>query len=122
MSTLTKVDIPTSAGVYALYRRGQPIYVGKATSLQTRVWKNHSGRGRGMGTSVLRRNVAERLGIAAANDIKGGAYRPTAEETARVRRWLEGCEIAWRECESEASAKLIEAEMKAEYLPPLTKA
>jgi GIY-YIG catalytic domain-containing protein len=122
MSGLRKADIPASAGVYALYRRGEPMYVGKATSLQTRVWKNHGGRGRGMGTSAMRRNVAERLGIAAANEIKDGAYRPTADDAARVRRWLDGCEIAWRESESEPSAKVLEGEMKAEYLPPLTKA
>lgn len=121
MSDLKKSDVPTSPGVYALYRRGQPMYVGKATCLQDRVWKNHSGRGTSMGTSAMRRNVAEHLGIATAKDIKDGIYKVTEAEASRVRRWLDGCEIVWRECETEAAAKLLETEMKAEYLPPLTK-
>ncbi len=121
MSGLKQSDIPPSPGVYALYRRGRPMYVGKATSRQDRVWKNHSGRGTGMGTSALRRNVAEHLGIATAKDIKDRIYKVTDAEASRVRRWLDGCEIAWRECETEAAAKALETAMKAEYLPPLTK-
>ena len=121
MSDLKKSDLPPSPGVYVLYRRGHPIYVGKAASLQDRVWKNHSGRGTSMGTSAMRRNVAEHLGIAKAKDIKGGNYHVTEADASRVRRWLEGCEIVWRECETEAAAKLLETDMKAEYLPPLTK-
>jgi hypothetical protein len=121
MAALTKASIPTSAGVYALYRNGKPMYVGKAKCLQERVWKNHSGRGRGMGTSAMRRNVAEHLGIAKAAAIKEGKHRITRGEAARVRAWLDGCEIAWRECVDDEAAKTLETKMKVEYLPPLTK-
>lgn len=121
MRTLREADIPISAGVYALYRDGEPMYVGKAKCLRNRVWKNHGGRGLGMGTSAMRRNVAEYLGIASAADIKAKRHRITADEATRVRTWLDGCEIAWRECADEAAAKTLEAKMKAEYLPPLTK-
>ena len=122
MLTLQKGDIPVSAGVYAIYRDGEPMYVGKAKCLQNRVWKNHSGRGMGMGTSALRRNVTEYLGIATAADIKAKRHRITTEEAKRVRTWLDGCQIAWRECADEVAAKTLETKMKAEYLPPLTKA
>lgn len=121
MSSLEKEDIPLDPGVYALYRSGKPMYVGKAKSLQGRIWKNHSGRGLGMGTSAMRRNVAEHLGIATANDIKKELYRVGAEEAGRVRAWLDRCEIAWRKCPTEAAAVKLEKAMKAEYLPPLTK-
>jgi len=121
MSSLRKEDIPLDPGVYALYRAGKPMYVGKAKSLQGRVGKNHSGRGRGMGTSAMRRNVAEHLGIATANEIKEGLYRVSAEEAERVRAWLDRCEIAWRKCPTEAAAVELEKAMKREYLPPLTK-
>jgi hypothetical protein len=121
MSSLRKEDIPLDPGVYALYRAGKPMYVGKAKSLQGRVWKNHSGRGRDMGTSAMRRNVAEHLGIATANAIKEGLYRVSAEEAGRVRAWLDRCEIGWRKCPTEADAVALETAMKAEYLPPLTK-
>ena len=74
-----------------------------------------------MGTSAMRRNVAEHLGIAEAKDIKEGRYRISAREAARVRAWLDECEIAWRECVDDAAAKELETAMKREYLPPLTK-
>jgi hypothetical protein len=121
MTKLRKDDIPMSAGVYALYRDGKPKYVGKAKCLQNRVWKNHGGRGLGMGTSAMRRNVAEHLGIAEAKDIKAGRHRMTAEDAVRVRAWLDRCEIAWQECADDTAAKEFEAAMKREYLPPLTK-
>jgi hypothetical protein len=121
ITKLRKEDIPMSAGVYALYRDGEPQYVGKAKCLQNRVWKNHGGRGLGMATSAMRRNVAEHLGIAEAKDIKGGSHHTTADEAARVRSWLDGCEIAWRECAVDAAATELERAMKREYLPPLTK-
>jgi hypothetical protein len=121
MRTLQKADLPTAPGVYVLYRDGAPMYVGKATSLQDRVWKNHSGRGLRMGSSAMRRNVAEYLGIAKAKDIKSGIHRITVEEAASVRTWLDDGEIAWRECRDAAAAEKLESEMKAEYRPPLTK-
>jgi predicted GIY-YIG superfamily endonuclease len=121
MPTLKKADIPISAGVYALYREDKPMYVGKANCLRDRVWKNHSGRGRGMGTSAMRRNVAEHLGVAKAAAIKAGEHRITPEEATHVRAWLDACEITWRECADEDAAKTLETNMKAEYLPPLTK-
>jgi len=121
MASLRKDDIPLSRGVYAVYRRDKRMYVGKATCLQARVWKNHSGQGVGMGSSALRRNVAEQLGIAGAKDIKEGRHRITDEEAKRVRTWLDGCDIAWRECANHAAAKDLETAMKAEHKPPLTK-
>lgn len=114
-------DIPMSAGVYALYRDGARSYVGKAGCLRDRVWKNHSGRGAVMTSSALRRNIAQHLGIATAADIKARRYQPTPAEVVRVREWLEGCDIAWCECEDERLAVALETAIKAEYRPPLTK-
>jgi hypothetical protein len=97
------------------------MYVGKAKSLRERVWKNHSGRGLSMGTSALRRNAAEHLGIASAQDIKEKRHRITPAEAKRVRAWLGGCHSA-SERASDDAAKRLETAMKAEHLPPLTKA
>jgi excinuclease UvrABC nuclease subunit len=121
MRDLGAADVPASAGVYALYRGGRRMYVGKAKSLRDRVWKNHSGRGLGMSTSAMRRNVAEHLGLATADEIKKRVYRASQPEAQRVRDWLDDCEIAWRECASETEAAALEKAMKDEYLPPLTK-
>ena len=121
MRELRAADIPTSAGVYALYRDDAPVYVGKAGCLRDRVWGNHSRRGTSMTNSALRRNVAQLLGIATAADIKGRRYRPTTEDAAAVRAWLDECEIAWRECADEPAAVALETAMKAEQMPSLTK-
>jgi hypothetical protein len=121
MRELHSQDLPTAAGVYALYCNGKRMYVGKAGSLRERIWKSHSSRGGSMRNSAMRRNVAEYLGIASADDIYHGAHKPAPAEVARVREWLDGCELAWVECPSEPAARALETEMKAEHLPPLTK-
>jgi len=54
MSSLRKEDVPLDPGVYALYRSGKPMYVGKAQKLQDRGWGDHSGRGLRMGGSAMR--------------------------------------------------------------------
>jgi hypothetical protein len=71
--------------------------------------------------SALHRNVAEHLGIAAANDIKRSLYQPTPAEVKAVHDWLDGCHIAWLTCETKREAKLLEDALKDEYMPPLTK-
>ena len=121
MRYLTAPELPDTPGVYALYRGDERMYVGKADCLRDRVWKNHSGRGAVMTGSAMRRNVAEHLGIATAADIKARRYRPGPDEVHAVREWLDGCHIAWLECDSKWAAQTLEAEFKAEHKPPLTK-
>ena len=74
VSELKKSDIPMEPGAYALYCNAQRMYVGKAASLQRRIWTNHCGKGAVMTGSALRRNIAEHLGIAAPADIKSTRY------------------------------------------------
>jgi hypothetical protein len=91
MQDLRAADVPDKPGAYALYRNGARMYVGKANSLNDRVWKSHCGRGPVMAGSAMRRNVAQHLGIASANDIYKRRYQPTPEEVQSVRDWLDGC-------------------------------
>lgn len=121
MTELTKAEIPLDPGVYAVYRDGRRMYVGKAKSLKERVWGDHSGRGMSMRGSAFRRNVAEHLGIASANDIYKKLYRPSEAEVGRVRDWIDGCEVTWLTCSSEQAAINLEDQIKSEFLPPLTK-
>jgi hypothetical protein len=118
---LSEGEIPKEPGVYAIYRGGAPQYIGKAKSLRSRLWKNHCRRGASMTNSALRRNVAELLGIASADDIKTGRYRTTAATAQRVSAWLSSCEVTWIACKSEAAAIDLENAMKRERRPPLTK-
>jgi excinuclease UvrABC nuclease subunit len=116
---LQRSDIPTSPGVYALYRGGERMYVGKATSLQARVGGQHGGKGASMTNSALRRNVCQLLGIASAADIKARRYLTTRADADRVTEWLSGCTFAWIECATPADALALETRMRAEFKPPL---
>lgn len=44
--TLAASEVPEGAGVYAVYRDGRRMYVGKANSLRSRVWVTISGAAR----------------------------------------------------------------------------
>ena len=120
-SLTDKADIPTSPGVYAFYLGDERKYVGKATGLQSRVWGNHLRKGGSMTSSALRRNVAEHLGIAPANDIKTRRYTPRTDEVLRVNAFTSDLDVAWIECKSVPAAEKLESDLKRQYLPPLTK-
>ncbi len=112
--------VPSTPAVYAWYREGRPVYVGKADTLQRRVG-NHMGQGRAMTNSAFRRNVAECLGIAPATAIKSRVHRCSAAEADRVNAWIRGCELAWIPCETPSDAVALESRLKAEFRPCLTK-
>jgi hypothetical protein len=120
-SELTGAGVPTDPGVYAWYRDGEPVYVGKAGDLHQRVWKNHMGRGVVMTGSAFRRNVAAHLGIATAAEIKTRTYLTTRGDADAVVAWIRGCEVAWITCASHDDAVNLETRMKAEWMPPLTR-
>jgi hypothetical protein len=120
--TLDRGLIPKGkAGVYAFYRDGGAVYVGKATDLDDRLWCHHLSQKPRMGDSALRRNVAELLGIATPNEIKEERYVPSAEEVQRVNEWIRGTDVAWVARDNVAAAVALETAMKAEWMPPLTK-
>jgi hypothetical protein len=119
--SLKRSDVPSEPGVYAWYRRGRPVYVGKADSLIDRAWGSHMGQSRSLGRSAFRRNVAERLGFGDPTSIKAKRERLSDQQLAAVRTWIEGCSLGWIECDSIADAAALETRMKIEHLPPLTK-
>jgi hypothetical protein len=118
---LASTDVPLDPGVYAWYRRGRAAYVGKADCLRDRAWKNHMGQSATMGTSAFRRNVAKALGFGSSADIKAKRVRLAPDELAAVRAWILACSVAWVACPTKAAAVSLEARMKAEWMPPLTK-
>lgn len=113
--------IPAGPGVYAFYLDGERAYVGKAGSLRGRLWGCHLRKGVSMTNSALRRNVADRLGIASSADIKARRYLPSVEDANRVTAFVGDMEVAWIECEAEPEARALEDRLKREFLPPLTK-
>jgi excinuclease UvrABC nuclease subunit len=121
VAVLRRRDLPDRPGVYALYKDGKRMYVGKATSLRTRVGGHHRAKGASMSHSALRRNICELLGIATAADIKAFRYLTTLDDASRVTAWLHGAEFAWIECESPAEALLVEEALRREAKPPLNR-
>lgn len=113
------VMLPAAPGVYAWYRAGQRRYIGRATSLRDRLWKNHLSQSRSLTNSALRRNVAKYLGFGATAALKRREIALTADQLARVDRWLRGCTLAWLVCDSAADAIDLEAQLRKEFLPHL---
>lgn len=62
--------------------------------------------------SAFRRNVAEHLGIATANDIKTKAHIPTPDDSRAVRDFIEGCRVAWRTTKTKEAAVKLEWDIK----------
>ena len=118
---LSASEVPRRPGVYAWYRQGRAVYVGKADELCGRAWGNHMGNGASMGSSAFRRNVAEHLGFGTSADIKEQRVRLAANQLAEVRSWILRCSVAWIECGTIADAVRLEKAMKLEWIPPLTK-
>jgi hypothetical protein len=121
VTQLKRSDLPEQPGVYAFYRDGKAIYVGKAGDLRKRVWAKHCGQGAVMTGSAFRRNVAQDLGISTANEIKERLYQPTTKELALIRAWIEGCEVAWVTRSTEPLAVAFETALKQEWKPRLTR-
>jgi GIY-YIG catalytic domain-containing protein len=120
-ASLTRDGIPNDPGVYAWYRSGQRVYVGKADSLRERIWGNHLGQRRNLGDSAFRRNVAEQLGHGTSAALKSGSVELTDEQLETLRAWILSCDVAWRTCATGEDALALEAALKAEFQPPLTK-
>jgi hypothetical protein len=122
-ASLIGKDIPTRPGVYAWYREGKAVYLGRAigtNGLRGRVWENHLRTGADLSRSSFRRNVCEYLGIAPTSKTK---VRPTLMTTADIEpvsRWIRACEVAWIECQSTAEAVVLEKALHAEWMPPLS--
>lgn len=118
---LTAHDIPTGPGVYLWQHRGKIAYVGTASNLANRIWRRHLAGGRSLGSSSLRRDVAEHLlGIPTTETLRG-RRKLTLDEVARVREWLRACELSWQETSSAAEAGTLEKELRGIWLPPLNR-
>ncbi|MBA3273539.1 MAG: GIY-YIG nuclease family protein [Chthoniobacterales bacterium] len=115
------VRVPAAPGVHAWYHQNQPVYVGMSTNLNQRLVETHLSTRASMYFSAFRRNVAERLGFGAPRDIKSKVRVLSAKELDAVTEWIRDCQFSWIECASAEEAKVLEASLKREYKPPLTK-
>jgi hypothetical protein len=111
--------LPSTPGVYVFYRDGVRTYVGATRDLLRRVHAEHLSTSASLQNSALRRSVAEHLGIASASDIRERRRQLTSAELDQITSWLQGCDVGWRETETETDAQQLAAELKNELLPPL---
>lgn len=116
--------VPPQPGVYAFYRDGKPVYVGRAIAsggLQRRLKTQHLKTGIDLSWSAFRRNVAEYLGIAPSTLTRRRPPQLAEEQVAPVNDWIAACELRWIACATKQEAADLEDRLKAEAKPPLTK-
>lgn len=117
---LPLADAPREPGVYAWFRDGQCVYVGKASDLRQRLG-THLRTSIDLSRSTLRATVAEReLGVSRTT----ARARPsvmTPEQVAVVNRWLADCDIAWITCPSPLAAAELERHLRRGRLPVLNR-
>ncbi len=121
--SLRRSQVPAKPGVYAVYRQGARVYVGRACGkhgLQGRIATDNSNAV-GMHGSVLRRNVAQYLDIASADDIYTMNKLVSQEEARRVHEWVQACEVTWIVHYLRPQARRMEDQLRAEYTPPLAR-
>lgn len=113
-------DVPAAPGVYAWFRDGACIYIGKATSLRQRL-RAHRATSRDLSRSTLRASVgASVVGIPRSV----ARQRPSvmaAEQVDVVNRWLSECEVAWLSCSSADAADALERRLRIERMPLLNR-
>lgn len=116
--SLNRAQIPTGPGVYAWFRDGECVYLGKASSLRPRL-ATHLATSLDLSRSTLRSWVAVReLGLERAYTRQ----RPSAmtpEQVGVVTAWIHHCELTWVETESASSAAALESALLAQWRPPI---
>lgn len=116
--------LPSAPGVYAFYRDGKPMYVGRAIAaggLRRRLSTQHLRTGNDLSWSAFRRNVAAHLGVAPTAVTKKRPPQLTDAQVAPVVSWVQECELRWIACTTREQASTLEEQLKAERKPPFTK-
>lgn len=116
--TVQRADVPSQPGVYAWFRDGECVYLGKASNLRSRL-TSHLASTLDLSRSTLRSWVAVReLGLAREYTRR----RPTVmtgEQVAVVNAWIRGCELAWTTTETKEEASALEARLLRAWHPPI---
>ena len=111
-------SIPDGPGVYAWFREGDCVYVGKASNLRMRL-RAHLATSLDLSRSTLRSWVAVReLGLPREYTRR----RPTAMtavQVAVVNDWLSRCELTWVPTRSKDEADFLEASLLGSWRPPI---
>lgn len=117
---LARGDIPTVPGVYAWFKHGSCVYVGKATDLRSRL-SRHRSTSLDLSRSTLRASVAVAEVGVTRHHARSRPSVMTPEEIAVVTAWFNSAEVAWVECRTPAEASALEDRLRSGWLPPLNR-
>lgn len=121
--TFSAATAPASPGVYAFYRDGVAMYIGRAVTdggLRSRL-RTHRSTGVDLSHSSFRRNVAEHLGVAPTSITRMRPPQLTEDQVAPINEWIAACTVRWLTAASVDAAKQLEDDIKSELKLPLTK-
>lgn len=121
-SLLQRKDVPASPGVYAFYKDGTAVYVGRALAqrgLRGRLLGDHLSTSPDLSRSTLRRSVAAEQGVATRAEAAARPTLLTQEQAALVDDWLSACEVTWVECATAGEAAELEEALRVEWMPRL---
>jgi hypothetical protein len=117
---LRLADVPRDPGVYAWFRDGRCVYVGKASSLRRRL-STHVRTSPDLSRSTLRATVAVRELTITRATARARPSVITPEQASVINRWLEECDIAWVTCTSPRTADELERLLRRERMPELNR-
>lgn len=120
VSDMKQSTIPDKPGVYFFFLEDTLIYIGEGVSLRKRI-RFHIASTNDLSRSSLRRNVAERLGIANSTITKVHGYKISSQHSAQVREWIRRLNICWTLCSSKLATSLLEEELRHKFLPQMNK-
>ena len=112
MSDIDRDRLPSRPGIVVLYRERHAAWTVKSADVRATFGQLLAAQGPSA-LSPLRRKVASFLGISTPTAIAAGRYRPTAEDHARISRWIRECTAAWIECATETETVALEAALLA---------
>lgn len=112
LAGLVRDALPSAPGVFVVFRDEHAVFIGKSAMLRTTIAQSMAVAPGAV--PPARRAAAEFLGIASAQAIGAGRYRPTPEDQERITRWLKQCSVVCRPCASESAAVELEARLRAE--------
>lgn len=117
-SEVRRADIPDRPGVYAWFRDGDCVYLGKASDLRSRL-STHLGTSLDLSRSTLRSWVAVRELDMTRERTRRRPTIMTSEQVAVVTSWIRGCDLAWVTAESKEEAAALESKLLTAWRPPI---
>ncbi|WP_374113575.1 GIY-YIG nuclease family protein [Microbacterium sp. zg.B48] len=117
-STIQRGDVPDGPGVYAWFRDGDCVYLGKASNLRSRLG-THLGTSLDLSRSTVRSWVAVRELNLTREHTRRRPTVMTDEQVAIVTEWIRSCDLSWVTSASSEEAASLEAKLLAAWRPPL---